>query len=388
MDSRQPPPDHAAWGLVKSARDLVLGLAMNPRMMGRFMADPRSAIDRTSLPIHEKILLKSEDAAQILSLMARYASECPRAAARSLPEGTNIFESSQGRLTVVGTGIDATRHLTAEARAAIVGAEAVFLCVCDPTAEIIVRELNDRVEDLYLFYSEDLPRSLTYARMTDAVVSAVVDGLNVCMVFYGNPAVCVTSTHAAVARVRELGAVARILPSVSAHDALFADLGLDPAREGCQLYEATRYLTLDRSYDVNTPLILFQLSAVGDLNYYTGSFPGICVGLLVDVLRERYGGDHPCVLYEAASMPFLKNKEDRLAIDDLRTAELHATHTLLVPPKGEPPRNESMIERIKETRKAFYKSAGKPTGNEGQALTVENAGSVIYGWQRAQKTVG
>jgi hypothetical protein len=278
----------------------------------------------------------------------------------SLTAHHNQASGNLGYLVVVGSGMDAVRHLTPEARAAIEAADKVFYCVCDALVEVLIRQLNPNTIDLFPLYSESYPRYITYRRMTDTVVNAVISGLNVCMVFYGHPAVCATSPHAAVAAVRRMGGSARILPGVSAHDALFAELGVDPGLVGCQIYEATSYLTRLRSYDVNTPLVLYQLAAVGDLNFYESGPPNICLHFLRDMLTERYGASHEGVLYTAPSMPFLDASITHIAIGCLDREVVKMAHTLLVPPLGEPPRNQKVIDEIHRTRDAFYLETGRP----------------------------
>ena len=256
--------------------------------------------------------------------------------------------------------MDAFRHLTPESRAAIESADKVFYCVCDAAAELLIRSMNKNCEDLFPLYSEEVPRYVTYRQMTEKVVQAVKSGSNICMVFYGHPGVCATSTHAALRAVRKAGAKARMLPAISSHDALFAELGVDPGIAGCQIYEATSYLTRDRSYDVDTPLILYQLAAIGDLNYYENGFPKICLHLLTSRLVDQYGSDHPCILYTAANMPFLECSITKLTVGQLSDANVFMAHTLLVLPKSQPPRNTSIIDTIHEIRDRYYKETGRP----------------------------
>jgi len=266
-----------------------------------------------------------------------------------------------GSLTVVGSGIDAVLHLTPETEACIKAAEIVYFCVCDPVAQIVIMELNSNCVDLFPFYSEDVPRYVTYRKMTNVVVGSVRRGLNVCMVFYGHPGVCATSPHAAIAEVRKFGAPARMLPSISSHDAMFAELGIDPGLLGCQIYEATSYLTRERKYDVNTPLVLYQLGAIGDINFYLGGFPKICMHLLIETLGAQYGVDHGCVLYSAPNTPFSKPEIIRCTIGAIDQSVVRMAHTLYLPPKGEPPRKADMIERIHSIRDEYYVANGRPT---------------------------
>jgi hypothetical protein len=277
--------------------------------------------------------------------------------------------------------MDAFRHLTPEARAAIETADKVFYCVCDAAAELMIRSLNKNCEDLFPLYSEQVPRYVTYRRMTDTAVGAVTNGLRVCMVFYGHPGICATSPHAAIREVRKLGAEAKMLPGISSHDALMADLGVDPGLVGCQIYEATSYLTRERAYDVNTPLILYQLGAIGDLNHYENGFPKICLHLLTSRLVEKYGPNHPCTLYTAPNMPFLDSTIIHLLVGELDSENVLMAHTLVVPPKSEPPRDTAIIETIHAIRDRYYKETGRPQKVEWPQHSdtfEEHPGAMLY----------
>ena len=54
--------------------------------------------------------------------------------------------------------------------------------------------------------------------------------------------VFVQPSHESIAIARLEGFSARMLPGISAEDCLFADIGLDPGKDGCQSFEATDFL--------------------------------------------------------------------------------------------------------------------------------------------------
>jgi precorrin-6B methylase 1 len=82
------------------------------------------------------------------------------------------------------------------------------------------------------------PHNYAYDRMVERILSYVRRGLNVCVVFYGHPGVFVHPGHESIRRARIEGFSACILPGISAEDCLFAELGIDPSKNG-QSFEAT-----------------------------------------------------------------------------------------------------------------------------------------------------
>ena len=58
-----------------------------------------------------------------------------------------------------------------------------------------------------------------------------------------------------------------MLPAVSSVDCLFAGLGIAAAADGCQILDATSYLTEHRLLDNYSSLILRQIRRVGDWSF-------------------------------------------------------------------------------------------------------------------------
>jgi len=173
--------------------------------------------------------------------------------------------------------------------------------------------------------------------------------------------------------VQALRRATRMLPAVSAHDSLLADFGIDPGTNGFQIFEATRYI-VHKPYDVTTPLALYQVSAVGDTNYYRQEWPMICVPILVEVLSRRYGPDHECFLYRAATSVLWESEIVPTTINQLGDAKLEPEHTLYIPPKNEAPQDEEILRRIRKLRCDYYRKTGKPIPDSDRGFLSNEAG--------------
>ena len=148
---------------------------------------------------------------------------------------------------------------------AIANADVVLTLVTEPVMHATVERLNPETRSLqehYVLGRE--PRPTAYEAMVEEILAHVRRGLDVCAAFYGHPGVFVAPSHEAVRRAREEGFRARMLPGVSAEDCLFADLGVDPARFGCQSYEATDFLVHGSRVDPTATLVLWQIGTVGN----------------------------------------------------------------------------------------------------------------------------
>jgi len=255
-------------------------------------------------------------------------------------------QKKKGSLTIVGTGIS-VGHTTIEARAHMEQAERLVYLVADPVAEYWIKSLNPTAESLHHLYSESKPRLQTYKEMVNRILELVQEGHSVCAAFYGHPGVFVYPSHEAIDRAREQGFNARMLPGISADACLYADLGIDPAISGCQSFEATEFLLYPRQIDVKTPLILWQISVVGEAGYRTDRLynpEGLKV--LTDELAKLYGPGHEAIVYVASPYPICAPEIKVVTIDQLANTEISSVATLFVPPQGMHEADPIMLDKL------------------------------------------
>jgi hypothetical protein len=248
------------------------------------------------------------------------------------------FESPEpttaGQLVVVGSGIRAISDLTLGAEAQVRAAEKVFYCVADPVTERRLHELNPSAESLYGLYGNDRPRIDTYRAMVEAILAPVREGRRVCAVYYGHPGVFAWPSHEAIRVARREGHRAEMHTGISAEDALFADLGIDPSRPGCHSLEATDFLIRRRIPDTSSHLLLWQVECVGDEGFDFSGYRRHNFGVLVEELRRFYPEDHPVVIYEAGQLPHLKPSIKRSSLEKITKDDLSGISTLYLPPAG------------------------------------------------------
>jgi len=136
-----------------------------------------------------------------------------------------------------------------------------------------------------------------------------------------------------------------MLPGVSAVDCLFADLGLDPAASGCQIYEATDFVLYRRGVDTSAALVLLQVAVLGLWRADPGpNREGLRV--LQEYLRELYPAEHEAILYEASSYPVPDAEITRLRLDQLDASEPSELATLYVPPARSVSPDPDVVERL------------------------------------------
>jgi len=153
-----------------------------------------------------------------------------------------------------------------------------------------------------------------------------------------------------------------MLPSISAEDCMFADLGVDPAADGCQSYEATDFLMHLRTPDTSAQLILWQVGAVGEWKYRAKGYEPPAFPLLVGRLREFYAPSHEVVVYEAAVLPGVAPRITRIALGALTAGDVTTRSTLHVPAARAATINNAIVSVLK-TNRASRPGRGGPEGS-------------------------
>jgi uncharacterized protein YabN with tetrapyrrole methylase and pyrophosphatase domain len=252
---------------------------------------------------------------------------------------------SSGSLTVVGTGIRPGSHLTREARLLLETADVVLSVVAEPGTQAVLEQLNPNTHSLHDLYELGESRAEAYHAMAEEIVRHVREGKDVVAAFYGHPGVFVAPSHEAIRMARAEGYKATMLPGISAEDCLFADLGVDPSRFGCQSYEATDFLVHRRRIDPTATLVLWQIGTVGSVAA-AASTRATGLPVLVEALLEHYPREHEVTVYEASPYPGFDPLVRPVGLGELSAEHVTALSTLYVPPLEPAPLDLTMLDRL------------------------------------------
>jgi hypothetical protein len=252
-----------------------------------------------------------------------------------------------GSLRVVGTGYQGAAQVSLEAAHHIRRADRLFFLVTEPVTRHWLEEQNPNAESLYDAYGEGRQRSASYQEMVDRILAPVRAGLRVCAAFYGHPGVFAWPGHEAIRLARTEGFEAEMLPGISAEDCLFADLGLDPAVQGCQSFEASDFLLRSRRFDPTSLLILWQIGGIGVRTFHrTELWSREGLKILAERLVETYGPEHEAILYEAATLPICAPRREVVRLHNLGDAAVTLITTLCVPPARQAAIDPAMARRL------------------------------------------
>jgi hypothetical protein len=238
----------------------------------------------------------------------------------------------RGSLVCVGVGMTLGSHITPLARSYIEKADVVFTALSDGIIELWLARMNPDVRSLQPLYKEGKSRAETYREMVDTMLIEVRSGKQVCGAFYGHPGVFALPPHKAIAIARAEGYRAHMEPGVSAEDCLYADLGFDPGRYGCQHYEASQFMFYRRRIDPSAYLILWQIGVAGDQSFTRFSTQAQYRKVLVEILARDYDLSHEVILYKAVTLPMHQPRMERLPLGMLPDADIDMHATLVIPP--------------------------------------------------------
>jgi uncharacterized protein YabN with tetrapyrrole methylase and pyrophosphatase domain len=262
-----------------------------------------------------------------------------------------------GALAVVGMGMTLGSHLTPLARSHIEQADIVFAALSDNVVELWLQRMHADVRSLQPYYQEGKSRMRTYRQWVELMMAEVRAGKRVCGVFYGHPGIFAWSPHKVIEVARAEGFEAHMEPGISAEDCLYADLGIDPGRFGCQHFEASQLLFYERRIDPTGYLVLWQVGLVGDRSLGRLQTGAAYRQVLVDLLGQDYPLDHEVIIYRAATLPIQKPRIRRVALRDLPHIELPAEETVVLPPAGTLKPNLAMRARLEALDKLERESA-------------------------------
>ena len=277
---------------------------------------------------------------------------CPMIRTMSTPSFSSTIRPQRGSLACVGMGMTLGSHLTPLARSHIEQANVVFAGLSDGVVEMWLERMHPDVRSLQPYYAERKSRMTTYRQWVELMMTEVRAGKRVCGVFYGHPGIFAWSPHKVIEVARAEGFAAHMEPGISAEDCLYADLGIDPGRFGCQHFEASQLLFYERKIDPTGYLVLWQVGLVGDLSLKRFSTGAAYRQLLVDVLSRDYPLDHEIIVYRGATLPIQKPRIQRIALRDLPVVTLTAEETVVLPPATPLRPNLAMRERLAALDKA------------------------------------
>ena len=242
-------------------------------------------------------------------------------------------------ITIIGLGLSPDQ-LTREAERAIRSSREVLYLDTGVATGALLAGLASRATSLFAeSYEEDAPRLDAYGHMVSRVIEAAVDHAPVVFAVHGHPLVGVTAPFEVARLAADRGLTVKVLPAVSAMDALFADIGVDPVVSGVQMYEATDLLLRRRPLHPDVAVLIWQVGNLETRLHSSSPSQPERFHRFRDYLLRFYPGDHPVTIYFASPHPLVATTNVQSTIAELadHAPLLHAGVTLYIPPAFDRP---------------------------------------------------
>lgn len=267
---------------------------------------------------------------------------------------------------VLGTGMVGYRQLTREAEAALAKSERVYLVHYQRLVqEYIETEYDTDVILLTEEYTTGENRVHTYERMAQRVLDGAADADGpVSFALYGHPMVFVSPARWVIDDGRDRGLTVKVLPGISSMDCLYADIELDPAEHGLQMFEATDLLVREFEPNPAIPAMIWQIGSVGSVLHSTAESAPERFTPIREYLQRYYPADHTAYLLQTATYPITNSTQLEFTLDSFEAIhdQITATHTLYLPPaETRGVKNHDLFERLTSHDHLETITAASPT---------------------------
>jgi hypothetical protein len=237
-------------------------------------------------------------------------------------------------ITIIGLGVSVTDHVTPESERAIRSANEVLYVDTGVATRTWLEARCPVVTDLYgTCYAESGHRLDTYHHIAAQVVEAAMLRPPVVFAVQGHPTVFCYPPFLVKQVAELLGISVSIQPGISSMACLFAELMIDPAPHGLQMYEATDLLLRQRPLLADVPALIWQVGSL-ESHLFTArpSAPERFVRFRDHLLRY-YAPNHPVTAIYASPHPLAASQISHFALGELteHAAELQGGVTLYVP---------------------------------------------------------
>jgi hypothetical protein len=235
---------------------------------------------------------------------------------------------------IAGLGLQTATQVTREVELAIRSSREVFYLDTGVATRSFLQPLCPRATSLYEeSYAEEAPRVNAYAHMAARVVDAALDHPPITFAIHGHPLVATHPPFLVLELANALDIPCRVLPGISAIDAIFADLRLDPVVHGVQMYEATDLLLRRRPLQPDVPAIIWQIGPLETCLHSMAVSRPERFSRLIAHLRQYYPARHEAAAIYCSPHPILPPAIFRFALEDMGNyaQDFHAGFSLYLP---------------------------------------------------------
>lgn len=253
--------------------------------------------------------------------------------ATEVPNGNGQYREPD--IYVVGLGIKGIEHVTRETEAAFRRSNEILAVATHPAVLTYLESMGPKVTNLHtISYREDEHRLDAYDTMAASVLAAALEHPPVTFALYGHPMIYVLPSRQVMQAAPYLGLKAEVQPGISSLDTIFCDLGIDPASDGLQMYEATDLLLRRRPLQPDVPCLIWQVGTVESVLYSTAMSRPERFSRIKEYLLQFYPPEHELIAVYSTHHPLLDPTMTKFKLGEMEAHhyDLHQGLTVYIPP--------------------------------------------------------
>ncbi|MDP2025623.1 SAM-dependent methyltransferase [Sulfuriferula sp.] len=244
----------------------------------------------------------------------------------------------QADITIVGLGMRSIDQLTREAERALLQANQVFLIESSFGLKEYLLSKGAKVNDLLHLYAEGKNRLETYKEMSNMVIEGAIRNGPVAFGLYGHPTVFAFPPFVVKEVAESLGLTVDVIPGISSMDCIFAELMIDPANCGLQMFEATDLLLTRKQLQTDVQTLIWQVGVLETGLYSTKPSSPKRYEKFIEYLSQYFPLHHPCTAIYCTDHPALPSSIYRFPLGKMGefSEQLHGGFTIFLPPVTPP----------------------------------------------------
>lgn len=269
--------------------------------------------------------------AEIETMVSQYIPETQLTERTMVPTFSKLDPAD---IYIVGLGMGSADQVTREVDRVLQESEQVLFVDPSIGMQEYLSKRCSNVTDLSTLYQEGKNRLQTYKEMATVVIEAAMSNPPVTLALYGHPTVFAYPPFIIRSVANQLGLKVKVLPGVSAMDCILAELMIDPANEGLQMFEASDLLMRRRRLSTDMQTLIWQVGSLETGLYSTMTNRPERFGRFLDYLLEYYPSYHEVTAVFCSSHPAVPSTIFTFFLKDLLAVaeELHGGYTLFLPP--------------------------------------------------------
>jgi uncharacterized protein YabN with tetrapyrrole methylase and pyrophosphatase domain len=240
------------------------------------------------------------------------------------------------KLTIIGRGVDPTKHLSMEALEILKTADLILGIESEIEFWSMIQKNHNItvIKDIASEYKNNNKDILNYQSFIDLAFHSLINNDHVVLLVAGHPRLGVTFSQLLSSDSRSAGINIQFVVGISSFDVMLNDLALDPIEQGTALLDANRLLLFEYKMETSLNYFIYHVSSVGNSKTnYQNPEQGNQVTLLKNYLIKHYSSSKKVAICQASNGKNSPSQYTWIDLSELESSisKLNYSTTLYIP---------------------------------------------------------